>query len=84
MLICLFLVGLSGDILILVPLFNVHLDVSVGAVSDGLDHRLDLSVEFLAVFAPKVGLRSVNDEFHVFAARLENRVLWENAQILFL
>lgn len=79
------LISHCGIIIILVSLFNVHLlYVSVGTVSDGLDHGLDLPVQFLAVFAPEVSLRRVYDEFHVLAARLKDWMIGKNTQLLFL
>lgn len=81
-LLLLFLIGLYR---MLVPLINVRLDVPVRTVvPDGLDHRFDFAVQFLTVLAPEVSLCCVYDEFHVLAACLQNRVLWENTQILFL
>jgi len=69
----------------LVSLFNMRLYVPVRAVvSDGLDHRLDLPVQFLAIFAPEVGFRCVYNEFHVFAISLQDRMVRENTQMLLL
>ena len=69
----------------LVSLFNMRLYVPVRAVvSDGLDHRLDLPVQFLAIFAPEVGFRCVYNEFHVLAVGLQDRMVRENTQMLLL
>jgi len=79
----LFLLFLLFSVITLVSLFDMRLYVPVRAVvSDCLNHRLDLAVQFLAVFAPEVGFCRVYNEFHVLTVSLQDRMVRENTQLL--